>query len=551
MSCEALLTTLNRPIVLIGLMGAGKTTIGKKLAQRLSLPFVDSDIEIEQTAGCSITDIFEQYGESEFRHIERCVIRRLIGEKPLILATGGGAFIDSETRAYLKEKAITIWLHCPLDLLLERVENRTHRPLLNIGDKRAILFSLMQTRYPIYAEADLMVQCQKVKIEESIEQVLKTLQKANLMQTLTVNLSQTEYKVLIGYDLLEQAGNLLTPVLKQKYVVIIADETVAKLHLERLRKSLDAASIHSEIFLIPPGENSKSFYEYERLTKAILEKGIERQTAIIAFGGGVTGDLSGFIASTLLRGIPFIQIPTTLLSQVDSSVGGKTAINTPSGKNLLGSFYQPKLVIADTTSLDTLPDRELRAGYAEILKASLIDDPDFFDWCEQYGEKVIARDPKYLTEAIKRACAFKARIIKNDEYEQNSKGRNLLNLGHSLGHALEAELNYDGTLLHGEAVALGCRLIFKLCVQLELCPQQDLDRLTNHLKAVGLPAFISDLPKALSVSRLMMHLHHDKKLVDGKITFILVNGIGKAFTSRNISDNQIIALLENEGCIQP
>lgn len=540
----------HQPITLIGLMGAGKTTIGRKLAHSLSIPFVDSDHEVEKTAGCTIADIFEQYGEAEFRRVEHEVIRRLIKQAPIVLATGGGAFMHAKTRALLKERTTTIWLHCSVETLLERISHHTHRPLLNSRDKREILSNLMMARYPIYAEADLIIPCYDNKVETTLSQTLLSLEHAEQMRKLPIQLSNTQYNVIIGPQLLQQAGTLISPILSQRKVFIISDENVAALHLTTLTDSLDLAQIEYETILIPPGENTKSFKYFEQVTNQLLEKNIERKTPVIALGGGVTGDLSGFAASTVLRGVPFIQIPTTLLSQVDSSVGGKTGINTPSGKNLLGAFYQPQIVIADTHTLNTLPQRELRAGYAEIVKAGLIDDPELFEWCEKNGQKILEKDHQYLDEAIERACSFKARIIKNDEYEQNAKGRNLLNLGHSLGHTLEAELNYDGRILHGEAVALGCCLIFKLCTQMGICPQEDTNRVIQHFKNVGLPTSISDLPTPLSAHNLLKHLQHDKKVKNGKILFILVSGIGKTFTSQDVTETSLYNLLIADGCVE-
>ncbi|CAI3926732.1 3-dehydroquinate synthase [Commensalibacter communis] len=540
---------INNPVTLIGLMGAGKTTIGKKLAQELCIPFVDSDQEVEKTAGCTIADIFEQYGEAEFRRVEHEVIRRLIKQSPIILATGGGAFMHPKTRALLKEKTTTIWLHCNVETLLERISHHTHRPLLNSGDKHEILSNLMATRYPVYAEADLIIPCHDNKIETTLTQILLTLERASNMRTLPIQLSDTQYNVMIGSQLLEQAGALISPILSQKKVFIIADENVAALHLQTLTDSLCHAQIHYETILIPPGENTKSFKHFERVINQLLEKNIERKTPIIALGGGVTGDLSGFAAASVLRGVPFIQIPTTLLSQVDSSVGGKTGINTSTGKNLVGAFYQPQIVIADAQTLDTLPHRELVAGYAEIVKAGLIDDPELFQWCEENGQKILSKDHQYIDEAVERACAFKARIIKNDEFEQSSKGRNLLNLGHSLGHTLEAELEYDGRILHGEAVALGCCLIFKLCTRLGLCPSEDTNRVLKHFKSVGLPTSIKDLNSPMKATNLLRHLQHDKKVKDGKLLFILVNGIGKTFTSQDVNEKDLHELLIEDGCI--
>ncbi|MUG09535.1 3-dehydroquinate synthase [Commensalibacter melissae] len=541
---------LNRPLVLIGLMGAGKTTIGKKIADLLSIPFIDSDKEIETTAGCSIADIFEQYGEEEFRRVENQVIQRLLDQAPLILATGGGAYMHPETRKTLKEKATTLWLHCDLETLFKRVSKNTNRPLLNVDNKKEILSSLMKKRYPVYAEADIVVECKDKDIDTTINLVISALENSSKMHILPITLSKNHYDVIIGSDILQQCGTLILPLLKQKKVFILADQTVADLHLDKLIHSLDLVHVNYEVILLPPGEKTKSFQYYEKVTHTLLEKGVERNSTILAFGGGVAGDLAGFSAATVLRGVPFIQIPTTLLSQVDSSVGGKTGINTSVGKNLLGAFYQPEAVLADTKILDTLPQRELQAGYAEIVKAGLINDPELFKWCEKNGKKVISKEHACLAKAIEMACQFKARIIQNDEYEQQSTGRNLLNLGHSLGHTLEAELGYDGRLLHGEAVALGCCLIFKLCTQMGICPEKDTQRVIHHFESVNLPVTIKRLPQPIRASNLLNHLKHDKKSQNNKITFILVNGIGKAFTSQDVSEKQLYNLLIEDGCIQ-
>ncbi len=540
----------NRPLVLIGLMGAGKTTIGKKIAELFSIPFVDSDKEIETTSGCSIADIFEQYGEDEFRRLESQVIQRLIERSPLILATGGGAFMHPQTRQLLKEKTTTVWLHCDLETLYNRVSKNTNRPLLNVQNKKAILALLIEKRYPIYAEADLIVECQDKDIETTVQFVTAAIEKSKNMNILPIQLSNSPYNVFIGENLLQQSGTLILPLLKQKKVYILADQTVANFYLDQLKHSLDLVHIEYDIILIPSGEQSKSFQSYEKIIQLLLEKGIERNSTIIAFGGGVTGDLTGFAAATILRGVPFIQIPTTLLSQVDSSVGGKTGINTSAGKNLVGAFYQPKAVIADTKLLDTLSQRELQAGYAEIVKAGLINDSKLFKWCEDNGQKIIDKDQATLIKAVEFACQFKANIIQKDEYEKHVTGRNLLNFGHSLGHTLEAELGYDGRLLHGEAVALGCCLMFKLCTQMGICPESDTQRVINHFKSIHLPVSIQELPQQIKVSNLLEHLKHDKKSQNHQITFILVKGIGKAFTSQKVSQEQLYRLLIQDGCIQ-
>jgi shikimate kinase / 3-dehydroquinate synthase len=331
--------------------------------------------------------------------------------------------------------------------------------------------------------------------------------------------------------------------------VVITDRTVAELHLRPLLDGLAQTAISASTIVVKGGERCKSMDTYQDVVDQLLEAGVERRTAVIALGGGVVGDLAGFAAATTLRGLPFVQIPTTLLSQVDSSVGGKTGVNTKRGKNLVGAFYQPRIVLADTATLGTLPPRELKAGYAEIAKAGLISDGAFFSWCEQHGPGVISGDRDTQAEAIKRACAFKAAVVGDDEREeQPSDGRALLNLGHTFGHALEAEYGYDGGLLHGEGVAIGLGLAFKLSARLGLCPAADVERVIAHVSAVGLPADLSTLNRRFSAATLLSHMRRDKKMRDGALHFVLVRGIGQAFTSADVPPDAVLELLRDEGC---
>ncbi len=538
-----------RSVVLVGLMGAGKTSIGRRLAARLGMPFFDADAEIELAAGRTIPEIFARYGEASFRDGERRVIRRLLSGEPVVLATGGGAFMDDQTRDATRRDAVSVWLRCTLPVLVRRVAGRDNRPLLAGGDAEKILRDLMDRRYPIYAEADLIVDCGDESLDHSTNAVMQTLLSWTPPRRLSVQLSTTQYDVVIGRDLLARAGALLAPRLQQKRVVVITDEHVAGLHLSTLLKGLAETGIAVSQIVVPPGEASKNLDEYGRVTDALLEAKVERRTTIIALGGGVVGDLAGFAAATTLRGLPFVQIPTTLLSQVDSSVGGKTGINTPRGKNLLGAFHQPRMVLADTGTLATLPRRELAAGYAEIVKAGLIADPEFFEWCETHGAAVIGGDADAQADAIRQACAFKARVVGDDEREEKANdGRALLNLGHTFGHALEAEYGYGGGLLHGEGVAVGLGLAFRLSARLGLCPQDDADRVVAHIGGLGLHAELRTLNRRFSAASLVNHMRRDKKMQDGALKFVLVHGIGQAFTSSNVEEGTVIDLLRLEGC---
>ena len=354
------------------------------------------------------------------------------------------------------------------------------------------------------------------------------------VERLSVDLGERSYDILIGDGLVADAGRLMTPILPAKRVAVVTDENVVTAgHLATLERSLSDAGIESRSIVLEPGEQTKDYAHLERVTGELLEGGIDRKTALIALGGGVIGDLTGVCAALTLRGLDFIQIPTTLLAQVDSSVGGKTAINTPQGKNLVGAFYQPRLVLADTGVLDTLSERELKAGYAEVVKYGAIDMPDFFEWLEDNGAGLLAGDAAARRQAILTCCNAKARIVSADETEQGQRA--LLNLGHTFGHALEAEVGYGQDLLHGEAVAIGMVMALTLSNRLGHCPGNDAARLGAHLAATGLPADLSRLnTDGWTADRLLQHMMKDKKTEGGKLTFILARALGEAFIEKDV-----------------
>lgn len=535
-----------RSIVLVGLMGAGKTAIGKRLAAQLGLPFYDADQEIERAAGMSIAEIFRTHGEAYFRAGEKRVIQRLLARGRIVLAPGGGAFMDPETRRTIREQATSIWLRCPLPILLQRVQGRTHRPLLNQGNPAETLARLSAERGPIYAQADIIVDGSEDPPHVTTTNVINALNAYQAPHRVGVELSQNSYDVLIGANLLNRAGALLGPILPQPRCVIITDENVAKLHLPTLQNSLAETGISHNALIVPPGEPSKTLQTWQYLVESLLEQRADRHTTIIALGGGVIGDLAGFTAAATLRGLPFIQIPTTLLSQVDSSVGGKTGVNATRGKNLIGAFHQPLMVIADTASLHTLPQRERRNGYAEIVKSALIGDAPFYEWCEAHGAAMLDGDDALMAEAIARTVHFKASVVAGDERETKpSDGRALLNLGHTFAHALEAETGYGGALLHGEAVATGLVLATHLSAQLGLCPQEDVSRVAAHIAQTGLPPRIG----GLNADQLLAHMKQDKKMRGGKLTFILTRGIGRAFTCSEVPEYAVRATLLANGAV--
>ncbi|MGH6816730.1 MAG: 3-dehydroquinate synthase [Hyphomicrobiaceae bacterium] len=350
--------------------------------------------------------------------------------------------------------------------------------------------------------------------------------------TVEVALGPRTYEVVVGPGLIEEAGDLIAASFRGRCAVV-TDDNAARRHLEALVRSLQAGDLYKGHVVLEPGEGSKSFRVLQSLCERLLQMGLERGDMVVAFGGGAIGDLAGFAASILRRGVRTVQIPTTLLAQVDSSVGGKTGINTPQGKNLIGTFHQPSLVLADTGVLKTLPLRQLRAGYSEIVKYGLLGDASFFDWLEVNGQDVLAGEPAAQLHAIHRSVRMKAEIVARDETETGERA--LLNLGHTFAHALEAWAGYSDRLLHGEAVAIGLCLAFCLSEHVHLCPPQTAHRVAAHLASAGLPTRIShipgDMPDAAQLVRLM---GQDKKVRDGRLTFVLARGIGQAFVARDL-----------------
>ncbi len=362
------------------------------------------------------------------------------------------------------------------------------------------------------------------------------------VESLTVDLGARSYEILVGEGLLAEAASRIAAALPGRRLVVVTDETVAALHLPALSGSLAAADQDSPAIVLPPGEATKDFGHLQDLTERLLDVGVDRSSVLVAFGGGVIGDLAGLAAALTLRGLDIEQIPTTLLAQVDSSVGGKTGINTRQGKNLAGVFHQPRLVLADIGTLSTLPRRELLAGYAEVVKYGLVNNPDFFAWLEDKGSALVAGDAEARRHAVLTACAAKAAIVAEDERERGKRA--LLNLGHTFGHALEAEVGYGGDLLHGEAVAIGMVLAFDLSVRLGLCPAEDAARVRRHLASVGLPTGLESLPEgARDPDTLLRHMAHDKKVQDGRIAFVLQRGIGQAFLAREVEPAAVRELL--------
>lgn len=365
------------------------------------------------------------------------------------------------------------------------------------------------------------------------------------MQLIHVGLAERSYDIVLADGLLEQIGQYLARYRTTRPFVVVTDEHVAATQWPRLQAAIEAAGMAADAIILPAGEATKSWANLERLIDELLVREVERNDHIIALGGGVIGDLVGFAAAILKRGCNFIQIPTTLLSQVDSSVGGKTAINARAGKNMVGAFYQPATVLIDPTTLDTLDEREVRAGYAEVVKYGLIDDAEFFGWCEREGTRLLAGESAARAYAIERSVSAKAAIVAEDERETTGR-RALLNLGHTFGHALEAETGFSSTLLHGEAVAAGMALAFRFSAAQGLCDAADAARVTDHLRGVGLPHDLASAHVDADGATLVAHMLHDKKRSGGTLPFLLARGIGQTYLARDVDLGDVAAFLDRD-----
>jgi 3-dehydroquinate synthase len=525
----------NNNIFLVGLMGAGKTTIGRLLARRLDMTFIDSDHEIEARTGATIPWIFEIEGEASFRRREADVIRELTAQNGIVLATGGGAVLNPASRALLAERGTVIYLRASVSSILARTAHDKNRPLLQTADPRRKLEDLTAQREPLYREiADMVIDTGRPNVQSMVQTILDQLEADNAAReqanakttmneqaciSLNVELGDRSYPIAIGRGLLDDTSLLNRHIGGSGKVAIVTNTTVAPLYLDKVAGPLRAAGREVVPIILRDGEEYKTWESLNEVFDALLANKCDRKTTLVALGGGVIGDMTGFAAATYMRGVPFVQIPTTLLAQVDSSVGGKTGINHPLGKNMIGAFYQPRAVIADTATLDTLPARELSAGLAEVIKHGAILDAGFFDWIEANIAKLMARDHAALAHAIARSCEIKADVVARDEREGGLRA--VLNFGHTFGHAIEAGLGY-GAWLHGEAVGCGMVMAADLSHRLNLIDDATVERVRALVKAAGLPIVAPDL----GIERWIELMEVDKKNEGGAIKFILVKPLG-------------------------
>ena len=530
-------------IFLVGLMGAGKTTVGKALAKKLNKRFIDSDHEIEARTGATIPLIFEIEGEASFRRREAEVIRDLTAQDDIVLATGGGAILDPESRTYLNSRGTVIYLRASVHSLLQRTSHDKNRPLLQKGDPRKTLEELTRIRDPLYNEvAHFVIDTGRPNVQYLMHSILSQLgpehgpqatisesqqsfaapnsmmPPPSTSQVLHVDLGDRSYPITIGQSLLDNP-EIVAAKISGSRVAVVTNTVVAPLYLEQLSFTLAAAGKKVTPIILPDGEEEKNWENLMKVFDVLLAEKCDRKTTLVALGGGVIGDMTGFAAAAYMRGVPFVQIPTTLLSQVDSSVGGKTGINHPLGKNMIGAFYQPQAVIADTLTLNTLPDRELSAGLSEVIKHGAIIDAPFFDWIEANMSQLVARDAEALAYAIRRSCEIKADVVRQDEREGGLRA--ILNFGHTFGHAIEAGMGY-GVWLHGEAVGCGIVMAADLSHRLGFIDVATKDRITAVVKSAGLPIVAPNL----GTDRWLELMEVDKKNEGGQIKFILLKPLG-------------------------
>jgi 3-dehydroquinate synthase len=540
----------NNNIFLVGLMGAGKTTIGRLLARRLNKRFIDSDHAIEARTGASIPWIFEIEGEASFRRREADMIRELSAQEGIVLATGGGAVLDADSRALLAARGTVIYLRASVGSILQRTSHDKNRPLLQTPDPRKKLEELTAQREPLYREiADLVIDTGRPNVQSMVQTILDQLaaqeasrerrrERAPMNEqtriSLNVELDERSYPITIGPGLLDDPTLLARHVAGNK-VAIVTNTTIAPLYLDKVAAPLRNDGREVVEIVLPDGEEFKTWTSLMQVFDALLANKCDRKTTLVALGGGVIGDMTGFAAATYMRGVPFVQIPTTLLAQVDSSVGGKTGINHPLGKNMIGAFYQPRAVLADTSTLDTLPARELSAGLAEVIKHGAILDGEFFDWIEQNIGKLVAHDPAALAHAIARSCEIKADVVRQDEREGGLRA--VLNFGHTFGHAIEAGLGY-GSWLHGEAVGCGMVMAADLSHRIGLVDAATVERVRALVRAAGLPVVAPDL----GTQRWIELMEVDKKNEGGAIKFILLKPLGSPSIT-GVPREQLLATL--------
>lgn len=519
-------------IVLIGFMGTGKTVVGQRLAGAMGVPFVDTDALIEAKTNTSIPLLFKTRGENSFREIEKQVIQSLVDGEPRVIATGGGAVLDPDNFEALRCLGTIVHLSAPASEIFARTGGNTvARPLLAGDDPLERIQALQRERAPVYERADYHIDTSRHTIDETVGIVMAWIH--NHEQIIRVALQSGPYDIVMRPNCLDQMGSMMRSFDLTNRALVVTNPGIAEMYGERATDSLRSAGFEPAVVEVPDGEEQKSLEWAEKLYDSMLSHSMDRRSPIIALGGGVVGDLAGFAAATFLRGIPFIQAPTSLLAQVDASVGGKVAVDHRRGKNLIGAFHQPILVLVSLDTLDSLPERELRAGMAEVIKYGIIADADFFSYIEDNLDATLQRKSGVLAHLVSRSCEIKAQIVVEDEREHGRRA--ILNFGHTMGHAIETQTG----MLHGEAIAVGMVYATRIAERMGMLGDNSVQRLIDLVRRTGLPSKC----EGLDVSATIETMRLDKKSVGGRLRFILPHRIGEVVIRDDVPVDYIRSVL--------
>jgi len=563
-------------LIITGFSGTGKSLVAKEVARKLNWDFLDTDDEIVKQAGKPIAEIFRQDGESKFRELEREAIRSACQRRQAVIAIGGGAIVDPQNYELLAKTGLIVCLEAKPETIYGRLFREAAcsrgtevRPLLAVDNPLERIRQLKASRQPYYAKADWTIHTDVLSISEIAEEVIRAWRllrrcapcndneqarsSSDKDLACVVETETQSYPVFVGYGLLDKLGKKMEQAALSGTATIISDENVFPLYGGKVEGILKDAGFAVNSFVVPPGEETKSMGFAVKIYDFLVKHRAERDDIIVALGGGMAGDLAGFGAATFLRGMPWVQVPTSLVAMVDASIGGKVGVNHPEGKNLIGAFYQPSLVLADCQTLETLARRELTSGWAEVIKHGLVLDKEYFEFLESNVNKLIKLEPELLTRAIARSAAIKARVVSQDEKEREGK-RTILNYGHTIGHGLEAATRYK-RFLHGEAVAIGMMGAAKLSQRLGLLPSAAVKRQQALLQKFGLPTSLrakaagqkcgrqgSNLK--VSLAGIIGAMELDKKVKGKAIRWVLLEDIGKAVIRSDVPQEDVLAVLQ-------
>ncbi|HUW46352.1 MAG TPA: 3-dehydroquinate synthase [Dehalococcoidia bacterium] len=550
-------------LIITGFSGTGKSLVAKEVAWGLNWDFLDTDDEIVKQTGKPIAEIFRQDGEGKFRELEREMIKKACQQRQAVIAIGGGAIVDPQNYELLAKTGLIVCLEAKPEIIYERLFHEAAcspetevRPLLAIDNPLERIRQLKASRQPYYAKADWTIHTDGLNISEVAEEVIRAWRLLRLAGgcqlsafgdkdvACMVETRTQSYPVFVGYGLLDKLGEKMKKAALSGTATIISDKDVFSLYGSKVEGILKDAGFAVNSFVVPTGEETKNMDYAIQIYDFLVEHRAERDDIIIALGGGMVGDLAGFVAATFLRGIPWIQVPTSLVAMVDASIGGKVGVNHPEGKNLIGAFYQPNLVLADCQTLTTLPQRELISGWAEVIKHGMILDEEFVQFLEGNVNRLTKLEPELITRAIARSVAIKAQVVSQDEKEREGK-RTILNYGHTIAHGLEAATQYK-RFLHGEAVAIGMVGAAKLSQRLGLLPSAAVERQQALLRALGLPTSLrvkrSNLK--LSLAGITRAMELDKKVRGKAIRWVLLQDIGKAVIRSDVPQRDVLAVLQ-------